>query len=449
VSINVPVAAFTFAVVLLTALLCGAAPVRHAGVSNLVEALSEGGRTTAGRPVRRARTVLLVLQVGFAVVLLVSAGLVARSFAALRQIDLGFEPSADVLTISVEPQTAEPPANEFTRQLLERISAIQGVEAAGGVYLRPLALGPIGQGVWVLIEGQQGAQGLQAVNQNPTLNYQVATPDYFRAMRIPLKQGRYFTAADAAGAERVAIVGETTAARLWPGQNPIGKRLMTSTFSRGQGPNTAWRTVVGVVADVRYRGVDQVHLDMYDPAAQTPLAATDLAIRTTRDALALASLVQAEARRLDPQALVSGISTLDTIVSRAIAPWRFSAWVFSVFAVLAFALSAIGLFSLVNLDAAERRREFAIRVAVGADRHAIVSAVLRSAVIRMVPGLALGLAAAVLGTRTLRALLFGVPLLDWPTYAAVIGLVVVVVALASYLPARAAARVDPLDLLRS
>ena len=446
VSLNLPVAGFTFAIVLLAALLCGAAPVGHAGVANPIEHLGDGGRTTAGRPVHRARSLLLVLQIGFAIVLLVSAGLVARSFAALRQLDVGFESSPKVLTMTVEPRVAQPSPNEWTRQLLESVAALPGVTAAGGIYLRPLALGAIGQGVLVVLDGQPETP--DAAGQNPVLNYQVATPGYFRAAGIPLRRGRVFTARDSAASDRVAVLGESAAAKLWPGQDPIGKRLYMSTFSRGKEPRNAWRTVVGVVSDVRYRGIDQVHLDVYDPPSQTPIPATDLAIRTTGDPLALAAAVQAEARRLDPGVLVGGVSTLDRIVFRAIAPWRFSAWVFSLFAVLAFVLSTMGLFSTVSLDAAERRREFAIRVAVGADRRAIAGTVLRAAAVRVAAGIALGVVVAVLGTRALRSLLFGIEPVDTFTYAAVLALVIIVVAVASWLPARAASRVDPLELLR-
>lgn len=446
VAINLPVAGFTFAVVLLVALLCSVAPLGHAGVTNLVEGLSDGGRTTVGRPVHRARSALLVLQIAFAVVLLVSAGLVARSFSAIRQIDYGFEPSSQVLSISVEPQVQTPPTNEWMRQLIERVQALPGVESAGSIFLRPLALGPIGQGAWVILEGQSG--GAQAAAQNPVLNYEVATPGYFSTMRIPLKRGRLFTEQDTAATERVAIVGERTAETLWPGEDPIGKRFMTSTFARGQGPRNAWRRVVGVVADVRYRGVDQVHLDAYDPAAQTPLPVTDLAVRTSGDPLHLAAAIQAEARRMDPQALVSNISTMDTIVARAIAPWRFSAWVFSLFALLSFVLATAGLFTMITLDAAERRREFAIRLAVGADRRDIAGTVLRAAAIRVAAGVSIGVAAALAGTRALTSLLFGIEPLDAITYGGVLALVIAVVALASYLPARLASRVDPVELLR-
>ncbi len=299
----------------------------------------------------------------------------------------------------------------------------------------------------MLLEGQPDTP--DARSGNPHLNYQVATPGYFGAMRIPLRQGRLFTETDDERTERVAIVGESTAGRLWPGGDAVGKRLLIPTFNQGQGgPSNAWRTVVGVVSDVRYRGIGEVSLDIYDPAAQSALPATDLVIRTAGDPLALASIVQEDARRLEPRVLVTGITTLDAIVSREMAPWRFSAWVFSLFALLAFALAMVGLFSIVSLDVAHRRHEFAIRMAMGATRRDIAARVYRSSLARAVAGGILGMIAAALSTSVLRSLLYGVPLLDWPTYLTVAVLVGPVVVVASYLPCRSAAAADPASLMK-
>jgi putative ABC transport system permease protein len=445
-SINLPVAFFALAATLATALFCGIGPIREAGLLNVVEGLGEGGRSTESARSLGARSTLLVLQIAMAVVLLVAAGLVVRSVTALRQIDLGFQQDR-VLTLQLDPRLDRQRVNPWVRELIAGIATRPGVESVGAVYLRPLALGPIGQGTWVLLEGQPDTP--DARSGNPGLNYQVATPGYFTAMRIPLRRGRVFAEADDNRTERVAIVGESTASRLWPGEDPVGKRLLIPTFNQGQGgPSNAWRTVVGVVSDVRYRGIGEVSLDIYDPAAQSSLPATDLVIRTAGDPLALASIVQEDARRLEPRVLVTGITTLDAIVSRELAPWRFSAWLLSLFAMLAFALAMVGLFSLVSLDVAHRRHEFAIRLALGATKGDIATRVFRSAIVRGISGLALGLVAAGLSVRAIRSLLFGVPLFDWPTYAVVVLLVSVVVAIASYWPVRVAAVTDPISLLR-
>jgi putative ABC transport system permease protein len=443
IAIDAPVAAFTCAVVAVATLACGAGPVRHALASSPLDGLSDSGRATVGRSVQRSRSMLVALEIGLAVALMIAAGLVVRSFINLRQIHLGFAPSG-VLTMTVSPRTTRP-VNEWIAELLPRVAALPDVEAAGAIYLRPLALGPIGQETSFVLEGQPDTQ--ETERRNPALNYQVATPGYFGAMRIELKRGRVFTDDDRAQSPRVALVGETAARRLWPGEDAVGKRLLLPTFERGTGKR-AWRQVVGVVSDLRYRGVDDVRLDVYDPASQSPLEAADLVVRTAGDPLRAAAAVQAAARELDPRVLISGLTTMDAIVARALAPWRFSVWVFGVFAALAVVLASGGLFSIVSLDVGRRRRELAVRVALGAQRRDIVKSVLLPALQRLVAGLAFGLIVSAAASGVLRAMLFGVEPLDGATYVAATLLISLVVMGASYLPARRAARVDPLLTLR-
>jgi putative ABC transport system permease protein len=326
------------------------------------------------------------------------------------------------------------------------VSDLPEVEAAGAVNLRPLAFGPIGQETSVLLEGQPATR--QAERQNPTLNYQVATPGYFTAMRIPIRRGRSFDGRDIPSATRVALVSEAAARRLWPGQNPVGKRLSLPTFTPDGQPPRAWRTVIGVVADVRYRGMDDVRLDVYDAALQSSTTAADIVVRTSGDTRRIAGAVQAEARRLDPRVVIDGMATMDAIVSRAVAPWRFSAWMFTVFAALALMLATLGLFNLVSLDVAQRRREFAVPLALGARRGDIVRPVLVLAGERALAGVSIGLLFSMAATRALGSMLFGVRALDAATYGAVVALLVAVVAVAAYLPARRAASADPMTLLR-
>src|SRR4029453_359952 len=225
--------------------------------------------------------------------------------------------------MTVSPRTTRP-VNEWIAGFLPRVAALPGVEAAGAIYLRPLALGPIGQETSFLLEGQPDTPATE--RRNLALNYQVATPGYFRAMRIDLRRGRLLNADDRAGTDRVVVVGESAARRLWPRQDAVGKRLLLPTFERGTG-RRAWRTVVGVVSDVRYRGVDDVRLDVYDPASQSPIEAGDLVVRTSGDPLQAVAAVQAAARELDPRVLISGVTTMEAVVARALAPWRFSVWV--------------------------------------------------------------------------------------------------------------------------
>ena len=451
VAIDRPIAVFSIAIVALATLLCGAAPIRHASVLNLVESLNDGSRTVVGGRSSRARSSLLVIQIGLAVVLLVASGLVVQSFNALQRLDLGFA-SEGVLRLKVEPRSTPQAVNDWVADLLARVHALPDVDAAGGVYLTPLELGSIGQGTWALAEGQPETP--ETANRNPMVNYQSATPDYFKVMRIPLVRGRMFTDADRAEAPRVALISESTAAAFFPGQDPIGKRLKAASFNTNdRNPGGAWRTVIGVVGNVRYRGLHEVQLDMYDPPAQTTVGTTtSLVVRVKpgreSQALGVASAIQTLARQGDPRALVSGISMLDAIVDKEIAPWRFSAWVLALFAGLAFALAMLGLFSLVSLDVAHRRREFAIRMAVGATAPQIVAGVYRSAGRRALAGVTTGTIVALAASRSISALLFEIRPIDAGTYISVIAVVVAVTAIAAYLPARRAAYADPLSLLR-
>jgi predicted permease len=443
--VNVPVAIAAVAATLAAAVLCGAAPMRLARRTPLLDALQEARGTAAARPLRW-RAALLSLQIAMAVVLAVAAGLIGRSFQRLRAIDLGFQ-SSEVLSLQIDPQLPPARVNAWMQQLIDAMAERPGIEAIGAVYLRPLALGPIGQGTAVVLEGQPDTPETAAAN--PLLNYQVATPGYFAAMRIPLRAGRLFTDDDRDGSERVVLVGESTARRLWPGRDAVGQRLLTASFDRREGaPKKAWRRVVGVVADVRYRGLREVSLDLYDPPTQSTTPATDLVIRTRGDALALASIVRDEARRLAPSAIVDGVTTVDAIVGQAQAPWRFGAWVFALFAVVALALTAVGLFSVVALDVAQRRREFAVRLALGATDTDVARRVLVDAGRRAAIGLGAGLIVAAVASTAIRSLLFGIPPVDVPTYAAVGATIAAVVVSAAWIPVRRAVRVAPAEVLR-
>src|SRR5581483_1549700 len=277
VSMNPSVAAFTFAAVLATALLCAAAPARQAGTTNLLDALSDASRATTGPRTQRLRHTLVVIQIALAVVLLVSTGLIVRSFITLRQLDVGFV-SSDVVTMFVGGKS-----NVWMDEFLQQIRALPQVSSAGAVYLRPLELGPIGQDTPALPDGQTNTASTG--KQNPLLNYQVATTGYFETMRVKLLRGRLFSREDVAGQPRVAIVGESTALRLFPSQNPIGMRvwlpLPNPARPATQLDPTQWRTIIGVVADVHYRGLGDLRYDIYDAAPQMQWDTRYLVIRTT------------------------------------------------------------------------------------------------------------------------------------------------------------------------
>jgi len=447
IAVDGTVVAFTLAVSALAALGCALAPAWRSASSDVGPVLADAARATPGVSPLRARSALVVAEIALAVVLLVAGGLVLRSFLNLRRLDLGYDP-ANVLTIDVEPRGAaarDPRA--FYRELLERIEALPGVEAAGAVYLRPLALGPIGQEMSVVREGQ--SETGETARGNLYVNYESVTPGYFRAMRLPLVRGRPFDERDHAGAPNVAILGESAARRLWPGEDPIGRRLSTPTLG-SEGLRSVRHTVVGVVKDARYRGLDDVRLDFYQPSDQAApeYVARHVMARTAGDPLEVAAAVHAQARALDPHVLVGSTTTMEAIVGRAIAPWRLAGWMFTLFALLAFLLAAGGLFSLVALSVALRSREFAVRMALGARAGEISRRVLLRAGGQALLGVSLGVLAAALGTRWLASLLFEVRPLDPGTYAAVVAVVLAATAAASLLPARRASRLDPMTVLR-
>jgi predicted permease len=444
VSVNLPVAAFTAGVVSFTALICGIPAIRQTNAANMLEALNDAARSTPGRHSRRTRSALLVLQMALAVVLLVGAGLVVRSFASLRALDLGFSPRG-VLVMLVIPRSPKPPADRWFGELISRVEARPGVKAAGAVFPPPLVIGMVGQGTWFMSEGQSDAP--EVIASNPRLNYEVATPGYFRAMGIALRRGRLFDGTDDDRAPRVVIVGDTTARRLWPGQDPIGRRLWMPSFAPG--PRQAlWRTVVGVVDDVRYQGIDDGSLDIYDPAQQAGMAAEYLVVRTEDAPLAMAADVRAIAKSLDPRVVIDRVTTFEAVVARTFAPWRLSAWMFTLFAAFASLLAAVGLFSLVTLDVASRQREFAIRMAVGALPGDILRLAAGCALWQVALGVVSGLFVALAATRAMQSLLFGVEAVDGVTYASVVAFVLSMVSIAVYWPARRAATVQVSALLR-
>jgi len=431
VAIDPFVALFTALAVLVVTCLCGAGPARLAASGRIAEALNEAAYSTAGTRSLAAQSSLVVVQIAASVVLLVGSGLVVRSFVAMRQLDLGFA-ATNVVTMFVGPQS-----NAWMRDFLRSVEALPEVEAAGAVYLRPLELGPIGQETSARLWGQTEV----SAGANATLNFQVATPGFFPAIRTPLLHGRFFTDRDREGAVPVAIVGESTARRLWPGRDPNGQRLLL----RDQ---TAWRTVVGVVADVHYRGVGDPRLDVYEPAQQSTSTASYVTIRVRRNPVAVIAAVRDEARRRDPAVVVDSITMLDAVVSRALAPWRFTAWLLGFMAAVAFVQTAIGLFSLISLDAANRNQELAIRLAFGARTADVLRAVLVPFAWRIAAGLAIGALIAVSASGLVRSLLFRVQPTDATTWVSILALIVGMIGLATYVPARRAAKIDPMILLR-
>ncbi len=396
----------------------------------------------------RLRRVFVAVQVGLAFVLLVCAGLVGRSFLNLLRIDVGFNP-ARVLTVDVELQNVPVPRHtSFYESLLERVRALPRVEAAAAVFQRPLEHTGIGMDGTVLIEGQRTELQFRDWEQNPRVNLEAVTPGYFAAMGTAVVQGRDFSVADTVGALRVAIVGEQLARRLWPGENPIGKRIQapgTLPDATGRG---VWVSIVGVVGDVRYRGLTDPRFDLYLPHTQSDLRVKHLMVRSSADPSLLAGSIRAEARRLEPSVLVENVEMMGNIVRAATSAWRFSASTLAILGALALALALVGIYATVSQSVVERTREIGIRVAVGAMPQHIRRLVLREGLGLAMIGVALGVAISVAVVRIVSGLLFGVPRVDAPTLAATAVVLFVTSTLALGIPAWRAARVDPATALR-
>jgi predicted permease len=438
--------AFAWAACLATAVLVGLGPGLQAARWNLADALSQGTpRLTGSRRLRRA---FVVAQVGVALVLLVAAALVGRSLLNLLRIDVGFNPS-NVLTLDVTiPDAAPQRHNQFYAALLERVHGMPGVEAAGAVFQRPLEHAGIGMDAPIVIEGQRPEPEFKDYDRNPPVNLESVTPRYFEAIGTAIVRGRGFTDADTARSPRVAIVSTRLAQRLWPGQEPIGRRLMGPGGELVDG-QPQWATVVGVVEDARYRGLVDLRYDLYLAHQQAlGLLVKHLMVRTSGDPLALASAIRAEARRLDGTALVQNVTTMEALVGAATAPWRFSASTLGLLGVLALTLACVGVYAVVSQSVLERTREIGVRVAIGAVPGDIAGLVLRDSLTLTAAGVGLGLAGGIGAGQVFAALLYDVGPMDPLTLAAVAALFVAVSTLAILVPVRRAARVNPVLALR-
>jgi putative ABC transport system permease protein len=268
-------------------------------------------------------------------------------------------------------------------------------------------------------------------------------------MRQPIVRGRNFTNADTDQAPRVAIISEGLAQRMWPGQDAVGKRLLTLGSGRDAQGRPRFQTIVGVVKDARYRELELPRLDVYVPYLQAPIPVKDLVVRTASDPLPLLSVVQRRIRESSPQVLAERADTMAAIVSRAVAPWRFNMIVFAIFGALALVLSAGGLFGLMAHTVTQRTREVGIRMALGAESRDVLALVLRQALTLAIAGIGVGVAIAYALGRLVSRLLFAVSPSDLTSFVLVTCLLLVVVILASYLPARRIAAVDPAQTFKA
>lgn len=457
VSIDLHAALFLFAATILTSIGFGLVPALQASAVNVNDTLKEGGRS--GREgVRRnhLRSLLVVSEFALALMLLIGAGLMIRTFAALAAVDPGFNPHNLISMIVSVAGSKEADAGRrelFYRQLIERVRSLPGVQAAGAINHLPLA-GDL-WGWRFAIEGRSKPRPGEA----PGAVYRMVTPGYFAAMRLPIVRGRDITDSDNATAPGVLIINEQAARQYWPGEDPLGKRVSFDDDTRS--PKT-WLTIIGIAKDAKqdswtdkatpeaYLAAFQNHDYLGDSGTEAAehMNYITLVVRTAGDPAAVASAMKEAAWSFDRNLAISQVVTMDGVVSEANAQPRFEMMLLTIFAAVALVLAAVGIYGVINYSASRRTHEIGVRMSLGATRQDVLLLVIRQGVWLAVAGSIAGLAGALLLSRLMAGLLYGVQPTDPVTFAGVsVGLGAVAM-LACYLPARRAMHIDPMAALR-
>ena len=430
---------FTMGISILTGVLFGLAPTLQASKLDLHEALKEGSRgSTEGGRRSRVRGALVISEIALSLMLLVGAGLLIKSFQRLRETDPGFRPDNVLALRFVLPETKYETADSqaaFYRQLLERVAASPGVEAVGVV--DPLPLSGDNRTTSFLIENRPPV----APSDLPNVNVRKVSPDYLRAMGIPLLKGRAFTKRDSKDAPRVMLVNETLVRRLFPGEDPLGQRVRFGKQSV---------EIVGVVGDVKHRSLDvESGGEYYVPYLQSPEPEMSLLARTmTSDPTSLVAAVRGAVREIDKDLPIANISTMNQFLAVSVAPQRFNTLLLGIFAFAALALASIGIFGVMNYTVTQRTHEIGIRMALGAQTTDVLRLIVMQGMTLALIGVSIGLAGSLAATRLLRSLLYGVSATDPLIFFGVSLLLSIVALLACYIPARRATKVDPLIALR-
>ncbi|HKQ77973.1 MAG TPA: ABC transporter permease [Blastocatellia bacterium] len=443
---------FTVCVAAAAGIVFGLAPALSAGKLNLVKALREGGgRTTGAASTTRLRNLLVVSEIALSVVLLIGAALLIRTFANLRNENLGFDPH-NVLTLKVslsDPRYLTTQGSErFFRQVFERLRRIPGVESAAYVTTLPTELCP---DLPFKIEGRRQ-------NDSGGANYKHVTPEFFQTMTVPLRQGRQFEERDSETAPGVVIINESLARQYFPNENPIGQRI---TVGGSIGPDFVDRTreIIGVIGDIREESVDIPPAPaVFIPLAQRPDGLTRLTnklipavfvVKTRQRLSNMGPETRAAVRAADPTQAVSGLRMMDEVLSWSLARRQFNMLLLSVFAGLALSLTAVGIYGVMSYSVQQRTHEIGVRMALGAQAPDALWLIIRQGLALTLIGVTLGLVAAWALTRVMQNLLFGVSATDPATFAGIALLFAGVAFIACFIPARRATRVDPLVALRN
>ncbi len=428
---------FCFSLALLTSLLAGLAAGLQATKVDVNESLKEGARSTVGRGHNRIRRLLVVSEMALSLVLLISAGLISKSLLLLQAVNPGIRPD-NVLTMRVSLNSKKGlQVVNYYQELLQRIGRIAGLESVGAISHLPLSGAVAFFGF--TIDGKPSAPG-----EERSTHFRAISPDYLRTMGIPLLNGRDFTEQDDERATTVILINETLARRHFHGEDPIGRRL-SITF----GDTQAMREIVGVVADVKHRGLtNESGSEVYVPYPQLPLVRMNIVARTAGDPLDIVAAVRNEAFAVDRNQPVADIRTMESYLADSIAQPRFNTILLGLFAALALALAIVGIYGVMSYFITQRTHEIGIRLALGARSGDVLRIVVRQGMTLTMSGLLIGLTLAFAATRLLTNLLYGVGPTDPLTFIVISSLFALVALLACYLPGRRAAKVDPIEALR-
>ncbi len=441
---DLTVVVFTAALAFVAAVLAGLVPAVTASRLDLVTHLRAGGRGPAGAASARGRRVLVAAQVALAVTVVAAAGLLGRSLQRLQSADTGLAADRLVLAELEVPRdryTDQTRHRRFLDEVATRIAAAPGIEGVTPLNVQPFA----GATGWEVPRFTADGQTADEVALNPSLNFEAVYLPYFSTLGVAIVRGRDFTAADRDGAPKVAIVSEAVAAATWPGRDPIGQRVK---FGGVASPNE-WMTVVGVAASTRYRELATPRPTLYIPAEQFGITAGRLAIRATADPAFVATVIGDAVRAADPAVRVTRVAPYAEYMRVPLAWPRFNALLLAVFAGAALLLSAVGLYGVMAASVRQRYAEIGVRLALGATGSDVRRLVLGEGLRLAVGGALAGLAMAWATTRVLKGMLFETEALDPWTLTGAAALLVAAALLATWLPARRAMRVDPIEVLRA
>ena len=430
---------FTLAISFVTAIVFGIAPAVQASKADFNATLKEGGRGAGGTIGRRTRSLLVISEIALAVVLLIGASLLVRSFQRLENVNPGFDPSrltAFQIALPAAKYKEDPPIIAFFQQLNERLKGVPGVQSVSGTTAIPLE--GTSNYTSYLVEGQPPPkQGEFNLAEHIGI-----FPDYFKTMRVPLLRGREFTAADDVKGKMVVMINEALAQKHWPNEDPVGKRIIIDY------DNNNPREIVGIVANVKHFGLDtDTKPEMYVPQYNYPFYGTYMVVRADNDQ-PLGAVIQREMLNLDKDVPIYNVRTMDQMVAESVAQRRFNMLLMTYFAVIAAILAAVGLYGLISYSVSQRAHEIGIRMALGARQTDILKLILGYGLKLAIIGIAIGVVGAYALTRVMKTLLFNVSATDPVTFVGMAVLLLVIAVLASLIPARRAMKVHPMVALR-